>query len=73
MNNFKKIEYDATGFGVTTLDYICIVDKIASYKKQAIVDDLKLFGGGCAPLLSQSTTFDYISKGTAQQIGRAHV
>ncbi len=47
MNNFKKIEYDATGLGVTTLDYICIVDKIASYKKQALVDDLKLFGGGC--------------------------
>ena len=47
MNVFKKVEYDATGFGVTTLDYVCIVDKIASYKKQTLINDIKLFGGGC--------------------------
>ncbi len=42
MNVFKKVGYDATGFGVTKLDYICIVDKIASYKKQALINDIKL-------------------------------
>ena len=39
--------FDAAGFGVTTLDYICIVDKLANYRKDTIIKDVRLYGGGC--------------------------
>jgi len=45
MKNPSK--FDVSGFGITTLDYICIVDKLANYRKQATIEDVKFFGGGC--------------------------
>ncbi|MHB8277056.1 MAG: carbohydrate kinase family protein, partial [Candidatus Humimicrobiaceae bacterium] len=45
MKNSKN--FDAVGFGITTLDYICIVDKLASYQKNSEIKDVKFFGGGC--------------------------
>jgi len=45
MNDLKI--FDAAGFGATTLDYICIVDKLSNYKKDAIIKDVKFYGGGC--------------------------
>lgn len=39
--------FDVSGFGITTLDYICIVDKLTSYQRQATISDVKIFGGGC--------------------------
>ena len=45
MSNHTK--FDVSGFGITTLDYICIVDKLANYRKHATIEDVKFFGGGC--------------------------
>ena len=45
MKDFKN--FDATGFGITTLDYVCIVDRLASYQKNTTIRDVKFFGGGC--------------------------
>ncbi len=45
MNNLSR--FDASGFGITTLDYICIVDKLANYRKHATIEDVKFSGGGC--------------------------
>jgi len=42
LNNF-----DAVGFGITTLDYICLVDRLANYNKHSEIKDVKFFGGGC--------------------------
>lgn len=39
--------FDVTGFGITTLDYICVVDHLPNYQKQTCIKDVKLFGGGC--------------------------
>jgi len=39
--------FDVVGFGITTLDYIFIVDRLANYLKISIIKDVKLFGGGC--------------------------
>ncbi len=44
MKDLKK--FDAAGFGITTLDYICIVDKLANYQKNTTIKDVKFFGGG---------------------------
>jgi sulfofructose kinase len=44
MNDSKS--FDAAGFGITTLDYICIVEKLASYQKNTTIKDVKFFGGG---------------------------
>ena len=38
--------FDVAGFGITTLDYICIVDRLANYKKNETIKDVKIFGGG---------------------------
>ena len=38
--------FDASGFGITTLDYICIVDRLANYQKNTTIKDVKFFGGG---------------------------
>jgi ribokinase len=45
MKNPSK--FDVSGFGITTLDYICIVDKLANYRKHTTIEDVKFFGGGC--------------------------
>jgi ribokinase len=39
--------FDVIGFGITTLDYICVVDHLSNYQKQAFIKEIKLFGGGC--------------------------
>ena len=43
----NKSFFDACGFGITTLDYICIVNKLANYQRQATIENVKFFGGGC--------------------------
>ena len=47
MENINSRYYDAAGFGITTLDYICITDRLASYRKHAVIEEVKFFGGGC--------------------------
>jgi sugar/nucleoside kinase (ribokinase family) len=44
MNDDKY--FDAVGFGITTLDYVCLVDRISTYNKQANISDVKFLGGG---------------------------
>ena len=39
--------FDVAGFGITTLDYICIIDRLANYQKNSTIKDVKFFGGGC--------------------------
>lgn len=43
----KKKRYDAAGFGVTTLDYIYQVDKLADFKTHSTISEFRYFGGGC--------------------------
>ena len=38
--------FDAAGFGVTTLDYICTIDRLANYQRNSVIKDVKLLGGG---------------------------
>lgn len=45
MNNSES--FDAVGFGITTLDYICTVDRLTNYQKFSTIKDVKFFGGGC--------------------------
>ncbi|MCL4377159.1 MAG: carbohydrate kinase family protein, partial [Actinobacteria bacterium] len=45
LNDLKS--FDVVGFGITTLDHVCLVDRIASYQKQANINNIKFFGGGC--------------------------
>lgn len=47
MADENLVEFDAAGFGITTLDYICVVDKLANYQKHAVIQEVKFFGGGC--------------------------
>ncbi|MCL4376986.1 MAG: PfkB family carbohydrate kinase, partial [Actinobacteria bacterium] len=46
MNDNKY--FDIVGFGITTLDYVCLVDRISTYGKQANISDVKFLGGGVA-------------------------
>ncbi|MCL5071028.1 MAG: carbohydrate kinase family protein [Actinobacteria bacterium] len=41
------MEFDIAGFGITTLDYLCIVDKISNYRSQSVISDVRYTGGGC--------------------------
>lgn len=38
--------FDVVGFGITTLDCICLVDRISTYRKQANISEVKFTGGG---------------------------
>ena len=38
--------FDAAGFGVTTLDYICTTDRLANYQRNSVIKDVKFLGGG---------------------------
>jgi sulfofructose kinase len=38
--------FDAAGFGVTTLDYICTTDRLANYQRNSTIKDVKFLGGG---------------------------
>jgi len=41
--------FDVVGFGTAIFDYICIVDRVSTYRKQANISSVKFFGGGCVP------------------------
>ena len=42
-------QFDCIGFGLATLDYICLVDEIANYDQSIMISDIKFLGGGVVP------------------------
>lgn len=48
-NNKKNTQFDAAGFGIAALDYICLVDEVANFNNAIFISDVKFFGGGVVP------------------------
>ncbi|MCL4376893.1 MAG: carbohydrate kinase family protein [Actinobacteria bacterium] len=48
-NNKKNTQFDVAGFGIATLDYICLVDEVANFNNSIFISDVNFFGGGVVP------------------------
>lgn len=48
-NNKKITQFDVAGFGIATLDYICLVDAVANFNNAIFISDVNFFGGGVVP------------------------
>lgn len=47
--NKKNSQFDVAGFGIATIDYICLVNELANFYNPIFISDVKLFGGGVVP------------------------
>ena len=47
--NKKDTQFDVVGFGIATMDYICLVDEVANFNNAIFISDVNFFGGGVVP------------------------
>jgi sugar/nucleoside kinase (ribokinase family) len=82
MKRKKKI-YDVSGFGISTLDYICTLENAEQLNDVSFISDFRLTGGGIVPTalvalqrLGMKTTFmttvgdDWIGRGIVDELER---